>query len=343
MQVIFKCSWSRFGTCSVNSVTIVYRLTNTPYYRSVRKTPQLKRGIAMKKKIGFIGLGIMGKPMAKNLIKAGYPLCVHDIVQEPVKELVALGATEGKSAKEVGERSEIVITMLPTSVEVKEVYLKEDGVLAGVKKGGIIIDMSTIEPMVSQEIAAIAQKKGIEMLDAPVSGGQLGAVEGTLTIMAGGKEEIFNQCKEIFEVMGKNIYYCGTIGAGEVVKIANNLVLAINMQATCEGMILGIKAGVQPKILFEILSKSSAQNWALNTYMPKKGFKGDFEPGFMVDLMYKDLGLAHNLATQYKVPTLLGATCRQVFELARATGKGRKDFSAILTLLEEIVGVEARI
>lgn len=297
----------------------------------------------MKKKIGFIGLGIMGKPMAENLIKAGYSLCVHDIVQEPVKELTSLGAIKGKSAKDISEKSEVVITMLPTSVEVKEVYLKDDGILMGLKEGGTAIDMSTIEPMISQEIAAIATKKKIEMLDAPVSGGQLGAIEGTLTIMVGGKEEVFNQCKEIFEAMGKNIYYCGAIGAGEVVKIANNLVCAINMQATCEAMILGIKAGVRPKTLFEIMSKSSAQNWALNTYMPKKAFRGDFEPGFMVDLMYKDLGLAHNLATQYKIPILLAATCRQVFELARAAGKGRKDFSAILTLLEETVGVKARL
>ena len=297
----------------------------------------------MKKRIGFIGLGVMGKPMGKNLLKAGYTLRVHDILKEPVRELVALGAKEAQSAGEVGENSDVVITMLPSSREVKEVYLNEDGVLKGIKEGCIIVDMSTIEPMVSQEIAAIALKKKVEMLDAPVSGGQVGAMEGTLTIMAGGKEEIFNQCQEIFEALGKNIYYCGPIGSGEISKIINNMVLAICMQATCEGMVLGTKAGVQPKILFEIMSKSSAQNWALNTYMPKKAFKGDFEPGFMVDLMYKDLGLAQNLASIFSVPILMGATCRQVFELARATGKGRKDFSAILTLLEETTGVKARL
>jgi 3-hydroxyisobutyrate dehydrogenase len=297
----------------------------------------------MKKKIGFIGLGVMGKPMAKNLIKAGYALCVHDIVREPVRELAELRADEGKSAREVGKKSEIVITMLPTSVEVKEVYLGKDGVLAGLEEGGIVVDMSTIEPMVSREIAELALNKKIEMLDAPVSGGQIGAVQGTLTIMVGGKKEIFNDCKELFEVMGKNIYYCGSIGSGEVVKIANNLVCATCMQATCEGMILGIKAGVQPRILFEVMSKSSGQNWALSTYMPNKAFKGHFEPGFMVDLMYKDLGLALNLASELNVPTLLGAECRQVFELARAAGKGRNDFSAILTLLEETVGVKARL
>ena len=297
----------------------------------------------MKKKIGFIGLGIMGKPMAKNLLKRGYSLCVHDIVQEPVKELVQLGATEAKSPLEVSKNSEIVITILPTSVEVKEVYLKDDGILKEFKAGGTLIDMSTIEPMVSQEIAALALKKKIEMLDAPVSGGQIGAMEGTLTIMVGGKEDIFHQCKEIFEAMGKNIYYCGPIGSGEVTKIVNNLTLAICMQATCEGMILGTKAGVKPNILQEVMSKSSGQNWSLNTYMPKKAFKGDFEPGFMVDLMYKDLGLAQNLASVHKVPIVLGAAARQFFELARAAGKGRKDFSVILTSLEEIVGVKARL
>lgn len=297
----------------------------------------------MKKRIGFIGLGVMGKPMAKNLLKAGYALRVHDIVREPVRELVALGAKEAQSARELAENSDLVVTMLPTSKEVKEVYLSEDGVLKGIKEKSIIIDMSTIEPVVSQEIAAIALKKKVEMLDAPVSGGQVGAIEGTLTIMAGGREEIFSQCKEIFEALGKNIYYCGPIGSGEISKITNNLALAICMQASCEAMVLGVKAGVQPKVLFEIMSKSSGQNWALSTYMPKKAFKGDFEPGFMVDLMYKDLGLALNLASIFNVPILMGATCRQVFELARANGKGRKDFSAILTLLEETTGVKARL
>ena len=284
----------------------------------------------------------MGKPMAKNLLKAGYSLHVYDIVQEPVKELVGAGAQAARSAKEVGEKSEIVITIVPTSREVQEVYLQADGVLAGIKAGSIIIDMSTIDQIVSQEVAAAAQKKKVEMLDAPVSGGQGGAIEATLTIMVGGKEEIFKQCQDIFRAMGKNIYYCGPIGSGEISKIVNNMVLAICMQATCEGMILGTKAGVQPKTLYEIMSKSSAQNWALNTYMPKKAFKGDFEPGFMVDLMYKDLGLAQNLASAYKVPILFGAEVRQVFEMARVAGKWRKDFSAILTTLEEIVGLKAR-
>lgn len=297
----------------------------------------------MEKKIGFIGLGVMGKPMAKNLIKAGYTLAVNDIVQDPVKELVELGATEAESARAVGEVSEVVITMLPSSAEVREVCLKEDGVLQGLKEGSIIIDMSTIEPRVSQEVAQIALGKNIKMLDAPVSGGQIGAIEGTLTIMVGGEEDTFNECKEIFEAMGKNIYYCGGIGAGEVTKISNNLVAAISMQGTCEAMILGIKAGVRPEVLQEVISKSSGRNWALDTYMPKKAFKGDFEAGFMVDLMYKDLTLAHDLAGSHNVPILLGATCRQVFEQARATGKGRKDFSAILTLLEETVGVKARL
>ena len=296
----------------------------------------------MGKKIGFIGLGVMGKPMAKNLLKAGYSLCVYDIVQEPVKELVGAGAKAARSAREVGEKSDIVITIVPSSKEVKEVYLNEDGVLAGIKAGRIMIDMSTIDPIVSQEVAAAAKKKNVEMLDGPVSGGQGGAIEGTLTIMVGGKEEIFEQCKDILAAMGKNIYYCGPVGSGEISKIVNNMVLAICMQATCEGMILGTKAGVQPKTLFEIISKSSGQNWALNTYMPKKAFKGDFEPGFMADLMYKDLDLAQDLASAYKVPILFGAEVRQIFEMARVAGKGREDFSAILTTLEEIVGVKVR-
>jgi 3-hydroxyisobutyrate dehydrogenase len=281
--------------------------------------------------------------MAKNLLTAGYALCVHDILEEPVKELVALGAAEASSPFAVGGTSDVVITMLPSSTEVKEVYLGEDGVLKGLGRGSITIDMSTIEPKVSQEVAGIAQRQDVKMLDAPVSGGQVGAIEGTLTIMVGGEEETYQECKEIFDAMGKNVYYCGAIGSGEIAKITNNLAAAINMQAACEAMILGIKAGVKADVLLEVISKSSGGNWALVNYMPKKAFRGDFEPGFMVDLMYKDLSLAHDLASAHKVPTLLGATCRQVYEWARAKGMGKKDMSATLTLLEEVVGVKARL
>lgn len=297
----------------------------------------------MKKKIGFIGLGVMGRPMAANLIKAGYSLWVHDINNEPVRALTRLGAVEASSAKEIGRKSEVVFSMLPTSVEVKEVYLEKNGVLGGMKKGGTVIDMSTIEPRVSREIAAAAEKKGIEMLDAPVSGGQFGAINGTLTIMVGGKEEIFNQCRGLFEAMGESTYYCGSIGSGEVVKIANNMVLAACVQATCEGMVMGTKAGVEPRVLSEVISKSSGQSWVLSHHLPKKAFKGDFEPGFMVDLMYKDLGLALDLSSELNVPVQFGAASRQVYELAKAAGKGRQDFSSILELLEERVGVKARI
>jgi 2-hydroxy-3-oxopropionate reductase len=197
-------------------------------------------------KIGFIGLGIMGKPMAKNLLKAGYQLVVYDINKQPVKELVEAGAEEGLSSKDVAERTDIIITMLPNSPHVKEVILGENGVLEGARQGQIIIDMSSIAPLVSREIAAKAKEKGVEMLDAPVSGGEPKAIDGTLSIMAGGSREVFDKVKDILLCMGSSAVLVGDIGSGNITKLANQIIVALNIAAMSEALVLATKAGCGP-------------------------------------------------------------------------------------------------
>ncbi|MBD3306843.1 NAD-binding protein, partial [candidate division KSB3 bacterium] len=207
----------------------------------------------MMKKIGFIGLGIMGKPMAKNLLKAGYSLKVYDIVPEPVKEVVEAGAQEGTSSKDVAEFGEVIITMLPNSPEVKEVVLGPDGVLEGAKSGTILVDMSSIAPLASQEVSAKAKEKGVIMLDAPVSGGQPKAVDGTLAIMVGGPEDTFEQVKDILAVMGASVTLVGDIGSGNTTKLANQIIVALNIAAMSEAMVLATKAGVDPERVFQAI------------------------------------------------------------------------------------------
>ena len=234
----------------------------------------------MKKIIGFIGLGTMGKPMALNLLEAGYQMNVYDINPEPLPELQANSARIGNSCKEVAGQSDVIITMLPKSEDVEKAILGENGVIEGAKANSIVIDMSTIDPSFSRRISKTLADKHIKMLDAPVSGGQAGAIGGTLTIMVGGEEKIFQECSDIFQALGKNLFYCGPSGSGDVVKIINNLLAGINMVACAEGLALGVKAGVDLKILYEVINTSSGQNFSMQTYCARKAFKGDFEPGF---------------------------------------------------------------
>ena len=205
------------------------------------------------KKIGFVGLGIMGKPMAKNLLKAGYELVVFDINQEAVAEVVAAGAVKAENAKEVAAKSEAVITMLPNSPHVKTAVLGENGVLAGAKPGLILIDMSSIAPLAAQEVAAAVAKQGVEMLDAPVSGGEPKAIDGSLSIMVGGKQEIFDRCVELLSKMGKSVVRCGDIGAGNTTKLANQIIVALNIAALSEALVLATKAGVDPELVFNAI------------------------------------------------------------------------------------------
>ena len=260
-----------------------------------------------KRIIGFIGVGTMGKPMALNLIKAGFPLIAYDINPKPLEELKEKGATVGHSIKEVASQSNIVITMLPKSEDVEKVTLGESGVIEGAKSNSMIVDMSTIDPSVSRKVAQVFSSRNIKMLDAPVSGGQKGAEAGTLAIMVGGEKAVFEECLNIFQTMGENIFYCGPNGNGGVVKIVNNLLACIQGVASAEVLSMGVKAGVDLKVLTDVISVSSGQNTFIKSYGPAKAFKGDFEPGFRVELMTKDLGLAMTLAKEEGVPLFMGA------------------------------------
>ncbi len=296
------------------------------------------------KKLGFIGLGHMGKGMALNLVKAGYPLTVHDIRPEPVQELVKAGARAAGSPREVAENSEIVITMVISSPHVEQIMYGGDGVLAGMKKGSIIIDMSTIDPIVTRKVAAAAAEKGIDMLDAPVSGAPPKAADGTLSIMVGGKKATFDQCKPILEVMGEKIVHAGDVGMGEVVKLANNLAAAIAGVGVFEGFLFGVKLGADPKVLYEVMSASSGNSWVLQTRVPypnvisQSPANEDFAAGFTADLMAKDLGLILSAAEATRIPLLAGSLTRQLVEAARAMGLGHKDWSVIAKVIQRLAG-----
>jgi len=295
-------------------------------------------------KLGFIGLGNMGKGMALNLARAGYPLAVHDVRPEPVQELVKAGARASGSPREVAENSEIVITMVTSSPHVEQIMFGDDGVLAGMKKGNIIIDMSTIDPIVTRKVAAAAAEKGVDMLDAPVSGAPPKAADGTLSIMVGGKKEIFDQCKPILDVMGEKIIHAGDVGMGEVVKLANNLAAAVAGVGAFEGFLFGVKLGADPKILYDVMSTSSGNSWVIQTRVPYPNVipgspaNDDFAPGFTADLMAKDLGLILSAAEATRIPLLGASLARQLIEVAQAKGLGGKDWSVIAKVLQEMAG-----
>jgi 3-hydroxyisobutyrate dehydrogenase len=298
----------------------------------------------VKQRVGFIGLGIMGKPMARNLLKAGFPLTIYARHPEKVQDVVASGAELVASSRAVAEASDVVITMLPNSPEVEEVMLGPSGVLEGARPGLIVVDMSTIAPEASQALAKRCAERGVAFLDAPVSGGSVGAEAGTLSIMAGGDAQAFEQCRPVLEAMGskEKIFYVGPSGSGEVVKIANNLLCGAISAATAEALVLGVKAGVSAEMLAKIIGVSSGASAQLSNVFPIRVFNGSFQPGFMTDLLYKDLGLALDLGEQTGVPTEFAALSREWFEKARAAGFGREDYTAVIKLLEQQAGAQVR-
>jgi 3-hydroxyisobutyrate dehydrogenase len=291
--------------------------------------------------VGYIGLGYMGKPMARNLLKAGFPLTVHNRSQAAVRELVAEGATAADSPRALAERVDAVFSCLPGPSDVEKVYLGENGVLAGARPGSILVDMSTIDPGTHQKIANLAAEKGVGYLDAPVSGGTTGARDGTLTIMVGGAAETLEKVMPALRAMGQRIYHIGPVGTGAVVKIVNNMMSAINALGVVEGLVLGTKFGIDPALLYEVCSNSSAGSRTL-TGTAQAVLKRDFEPGFMIDLMHKDVGLAVDLGKSLKVRTLAAALAQQVLQEAQAAGLGRASTSAQIIPLERLSGVEVR-
>jgi 2-hydroxy-3-oxopropionate reductase len=290
--------------------------------------------------VGFIGLGIMGRPMAKNLMDAGYELVVHNRSPEKAEELAEEGnATAAGSPREVAEACHIVITMLPDSPDVEAVVAGEDGVLEGIRDGALLVDMSTISPVVTEELSEKVRKQGASMLDAPVSGGDVGAIEGALSIMVGGSEEDFERARPLFDVMGKVATHVGPTGAGQVVKACNQIVVALTIEAVSEALVLGSKAGVNPKKVIEVLSGGLAGNKVMEV-KEEKFLSHDFEPGGKVEFHHKDLGIALEAGREYGVPLPLTAMVDQMFGTLMAKGREGWDHSALLTLIEEWAGHE---
>ena len=284
--------------------------------------------------VGFIGLGIMGKPMARHLLDAGYALTVYSRSRGPVDELAAEGATAAASPREVAERTEIVITMLPDSPDVQEVITGEDGVLRGARVGGLVIDMSTISPIVARDLAERASELGVGMLDAPVSGGDVGARGATLSIMVGGSAEDFARAEPLFGTMGKTITHVGPAGSGQVVKACNQVVVALVLEAVSEALVLGSKAGVNPATIIQVLSGGMAATRVMEMRGPNF-LEHNFTPGFKVDLHHKDLGIALSTAREYGVSLPLTGIVEQMLQALRTRGMGDQDHSALLTLTEE--------
>ncbi len=293
------------------------------------------------KKIGFIGLGIMGCPMAKNLLNNGYSLTVYDIVPEKVDDLIKAGAKAGASSKDVAEKSEIIITMLPNSPEVKEAVLGKNGVLDGARPGSILIDMSSIAPLASKEIAERAKVKKVIMLDAPVSGGEPKAVEGTLAIMVGGPAETFEKVKDILGVMGTSVTRVGEIGSGNTTKLANQIIVALNIAGMSEAMVLATKAGVDPENVFKAIRGGLAGSAVLDAKMPLV-LKGNFKPGFRIELHIKDLANALDTAHQIGVSVPLSAAVMEVMQALKVDGKGSDDHGGIIQFYEKLAKVQVR-
>ncbi|MBI2940122.1 MAG: NAD(P)-dependent oxidoreductase [Chloroflexi bacterium] len=282
----------------------------------------------------------MGKPMARNVLKAGFPLVVHNRSRGAVDELVGEGAAAADSPAEVAPRSDVVLTCLPGPADVEKVYLGPNGIVSGSRAGLVLVDLSTIDPDTHRRIAEAAQAVGAGYLDAPVSGGTVGAREATLTIMVGGEAEVFERARPVLAAMGQRLYHVGPTGAGAVVKLINNLMVAINTIGVCEGLVLGAKAGVAPEVVFEIVSNSSGSSRTLGN--ASGILRGDFEPGFMVDLMHKDVNLALDLGRKLKVRLLGVALAAQMLLETQAAGLGRQNTTAQIIPLERSAGTEAR-
>ncbi|MCY2951758.1 MAG: 2-hydroxy-3-oxopropionate reductase [Planctomycetota bacterium] len=293
------------------------------------------------KKIGFIGLGIMGKPMARNLLKAGYGLTVFDVLPQRMEELAAAGAASASSSRQVSEANDVVITMLPNGPDVKEAVLGVGGVLEGARPGLLLIDMSSIAPGVSQEISARVGEKGVAMLDAPVSGGEPKAIEGTLAIMVGGPEEAFEEAKPILSAMGSSVTRVGEIGSGNVTKLANQIIVALNIAAMSEAMTLATKAGVSPEKVYQAIRGGLAGSTVLDAKMPLV-LKGHFKAGFRIELHIKDLRNALDTADALGVSLPLSSGVMEIMQALQADGKGKDDHGGIIQFYEKLAKVQVR-
>ena len=292
-------------------------------------------------KVGFIGLGIMGKPMAKNLLKAGHEVVVYDVVPAGVQEVVAAGAKAAASSKAVAEQCALIITMVPNSPHVKAAILGPNGVLEGAKAGSLVVDMSSIDPTVSKEVGAELAKKKIRFVDAPVSGGEPKAVDGTLSIMCGGAKADFDEAFPIMKCMGASVVLCGAVGAGNVTKLANQIVVALNIAALSEAMVLATKAGVDPQLVFDAIKGGLAGSTVMNAKAPMM-LDRNIKPGFRINLHIKDLDNAMAAGHAVGVPLPLTGQAREIMEALKIDGMGDADHSAIVRYYEKLAKAEVK-
>lgn len=292
-------------------------------------------------KIGFIGLGIMGKPMSKNLLKAGYELVVMDKNLSAVTEVTAAGAKAAETPKAVAQQCDVIITMLPNSPHVKDVILGENGVLEGAKSGAVVIDMSSIAPLVSRELAAALAARDIEMLDAPVSGGEPKAIDGTLSVMVGGKQEIFDKCYPVMKAMAGSVVLTGAIGAGNVTKLANQIIVALNIAAMSEALVLASKAGVEPELVYQAIRGGLAGSTVLDAKAPLV-MDRKFNPGFRINLHIKDLNNVLETSHEIGVPLPLTAAVMEMMQALKVDGMGDNDHCSLARYYEKLANVEIK-
>jgi 2-hydroxy-3-oxopropionate reductase len=292
-------------------------------------------------KIGFVGLGIMGKPMSKNLLKAGYKLVVYDIVPKPLEELKQAGAEIGTSPSDVASKADVIITMLPNSPHVKQAILGEKGVAEGAKRDALVVDMSSIAPLVAREVGAELAKKGIRMLDAPVSGGEPKAIEGTLSIMVGGSKADFDQMLPVFKSMGSSAVLTGDLGAGNVTKLANQIIVALNIAAVSEALVLATKAGVDPNLVYQAIRGGLAGSTVLDAKAPLM-MDRKFNPGFRINLHIKDLGNVLETSHEVGVPLPLSAAVMEIMQALKVDGMGDNDHGSIVRYYEKLAHTEVK-
>ena len=291
--------------------------------------------------IGFIGLGVMGRPMARNLLRAGFPLTVYDLVSAAVEDLAAEGAEKGASPREVARRADILITMVTDSAAIEAATFGKDGILEGIRPGSVLVDMSSVEPGVSRKVAAALAEKGVDMLDAPVSGGEPGAVAGTLAIMAGGREQVFERVRPIFQILGNGGLLIGPIGSGNIAKLANQIMVALNLISVAEGLVFAAKAGANPRLVFEAVKDGLAGSNCLNAKAPLI-LERNFKPGARMEIHIKDLHNALTAAREAEVPLPFTALAMEVMQALKALGDGQIDHGGVIRYFERLAGIEVK-
>ncbi|HXJ80218.1 MAG TPA: NAD(P)-binding domain-containing protein [Candidatus Methylomirabilis sp.] len=294
------------------------------------------------KRVGFIGLGLMGDPMARNVLRRDFPLTVYDVVEPRMEALVAEGAKAARSPREVAAASDVVLTILPASADVEAVILGPGGVVEGAAPGLAVVEMSTIDPHVTQRLAAALAARGLRMLDAPVGRPSTFAASAELIFMVGGDAALLEELRPVLLAMGNTILHCGESGMGASMKAVNNLLSITTLAVTGEALVLGAKAGLRAEVMLDVFRRTAADNAHLRMTYPDKALRGDFSPMFMVDLAHKDLSVALALGAHQQVPVTLGAVAREMFTRARARGRGKLDWTALITVLEDEAGVKVR-